>query len=121
MYKTFEIYRGKRTGDEILDADNIIATFKGAIRIYRWPPADQDVEEYVIENGLPLRDGSFQHFPTNEPVVFVVRVYVIRGINLTPKDTSGKSDPYIKIAMGDKSINDKDRYVPNQVNPVFGR
>lgn len=116
------MYRGKRSGDEVIDDANTIATFKGAIRIYRWPPSStHDLEEYVTENGLPLQNGSFQNYPVNEAVAFVVRVYVIKGINLRPKDLSGKSDPYVIIKMKDQVINDRKNYVANQINPVFGR
>ncbi|XP_039312849.1 otoferlin [Solenopsis invicta] len=44
------------------------------------------------------------------------------GINLQPKDPlSGKSDPYLCVKLGKNSISDRKNYIPNQLNPTFGR
>ena len=32
-----------------------------------------------------------------------------------------QSDPYLKVKIGKKEINDKDNYIPNQLNPIFGK
>lgn len=32
-----------------------------------------------------------------------------------------QADPYIEIELGKKKINDRDDYVPNTTDPVFGR
>lgn len=34
---------------------------------------------------------------------------------------SAQCDPYIKISLGRNSIDDRDHYLPNTTNPVFGR
>lgn len=113
------MYKGKRTGDETVDEENITGVFKGAIKIYRSPLTTE--LNYVTPSGLNIKDGVFQDFPLNEHLRYIVRVYCVKGINLRPKDIDGKSDPYIYITMNKHIINDKDNYVPNQVNPVFGR
>lgn len=119
MFSSFEMYRGKRTGDEAVDEENITAIFKGSIKIYRWP---LEVEgEYVTNRGLPLKDGIFQNYPDNLPVRFLLRVYCIQGIGMRPKDRGGKSDPYLYLTLNGKIINDRNNYIPRQVNPVFGR
>ena len=46
----------------------------------------------------------------------------IQGIDLQPRDPDGKSDPYIKIKFGNKTImDDKDNYIPSNLNPIFGK
>lgn len=34
---------------------------------------------------------------------------------------SFQCDPYIKIALGRKTLDDRDNYKPNTLNPEFGR
>ena len=43
------------------------------------------------------------------------------AFNLSPADPDGKSDPYIVIKLGKTEIKDRDKYIPKQLNPVFGR
>ena len=32
-----------------------------------------------------------------------------------------QSDPYIKVSVGKNEINDRDQYIPGDLNPIFGR
>ncbi len=36
---------------------------------------------------------------------YVVRLYVLRGIKLTPADDNGKADPYVVVSLGKNKIN----------------
>lgn len=45
----------------------------------------------------------------------------LQAFNLSPADADGKSDPYIVIKLGKTEIKDRDKYIPKQLNPVFGR
>ncbi|OMJ83746.1 hypothetical protein SteCoe_15288 [Stentor coeruleus] len=49
----------------------------------------------------------------------VVRVYVISCENLAQKDVKSHSDPYIKIKLSGKVINDSKNYQQDQPNPKF--
>ena len=52
----------------------------------------------------------------------MVRVYVVRGLELQALDDTGRSDPYVCLSLGGKKVvNDKDNYIPQTLNPLFGR
>ena len=40
---------------------------------------------------------------------------------LTPSLLLIQSDPFLKVKIGKKEINDKDNYIPSQLNPIFGK
>ncbi|KAL8181722.1 UNVERIFIED_CONTAM: hypothetical protein K2H54_023421, partial [Gekko kuhli] len=44
-----------------------------------------------------------------------------KAFNLSPADPDGKSDPYIVLKLGNTEIKDREKYIPKQLNPVFGR
>lgn len=50
---------------------------------------------------------------------YYICVYV-QATNLAPTDPNGKADPYLVLKVGPQSQNTKDRYIPKQLNPVFG-
>ncbi|CAH1125161.1 unnamed protein product [Ceutorhynchus assimilis] len=121
MLTTFEIFKGKQIGDEIVDDQFITAIVKGSIKFYKWPPEDEDIDQYVTPQGSLAKDGVFSNIPANTNLNYVLRIYCVRGINLRPKDLNGKSDPYIEIKLDDKLLNDRENYIPRDVNPTFGR
>ncbi|XP_057672230.1 otoferlin [Diorhabda carinulata] len=116
---SFPIFKGKRTGDEVIDQEKITGIFKGSIKIYRYPIIGDD--DYVFPNGVSIEQGYFSHYPENHPVRYLLRVYCIRALNLRPKDLNGKSDPYIILSLNKQEINDKEHYIAKNVNPVFGQ
>ena len=65
--------------------------------------------------------GVFQKLPRNDPVNILLRVYVIRANNLPAMDLNGRADPFVSLFLGNKKIEDKENYVPNQLNPIFGK
>uniref|UniRef100_UPI00358DE12B myoferlin-like isoform X1 n=1 Tax=Myxine glutinosa TaxID=7769 RepID=UPI00358DE12B len=107
--QAFTLYRGKV--DESDEDQTIAGEFKGSFRIYPLP----DDPTY------PEPPLQFKHLPDVGLQDCIVRVYVIQGINLQPKDSNGKCDPYIKIKLGKHRVDDSDNYKPNTLNPVFGR
>ncbi|XP_054723978.1 otoferlin-like [Uloborus diversus] len=116
---SFELFRGKRTGDELEDQNRIVGVFKGSLKVYKTPlPKD------VHDPYLPISDpqaGLFQGLPSNEPIHVLVRVYIVKATDLHPADLNGKADPYIVINLGSKKTNDKENYISKQLNPVFGK
>ncbi|XP_078455741.1 dysferlin-like isoform X2 [Lampetra planeri] len=107
--KTFTLYRGKAAGEE--DDPTPVGEFKGSFRIYRLPE----------EQDAPFPPRQFSQLPPSGPQECQVRVYVVRALDLQPKDSNGKCDPYVRITLGKKSVDDADHYIPNTLNPVFGR
>lgn len=116
---TFELYRGKKTGDEPEDESRIVGSFKGALKVYRWP-LPKDLIDHTIM-GFDPQYGFFQGVPSNEPIHVLVRVYIVKANDLHPSDLNGKADPYVVLHLGGKRISDKENYVSKQLNPVFGK
>ncbi|XP_043946076.1 fer-1-like protein 4 [Protopterus annectens] len=105
---TFPLYRGKAIDDEDGDDDNrYMGKYKGSFHVYL---ASEATDDYRI----------LQSIPRNRPLKVLVRVYVIKATNLTPADPNGKADPYIVVKIGEQHQDSKDRYIPKQLNPVFG-
>ncbi|XP_041117050.1 myoferlin-like [Polyodon spathula] len=107
--ETFKLYRGKSGEDD--EDPSVVGEFKGLFKIY--PLSD--------DPSVPAPPRQFRELPDSGPQECIVRIYIIRAIDLQPKDSNGLCDPYIKISLGKKVVEDRDHYVPNTVNPVFGR
>ncbi|THD28228.1 Myoferlin [Fasciola hepatica] len=106
---TFTLTKGKNVDE---DEDNFAGEFKGNFRIYDLPEDPT--------SPLPMRYFDQSNLCT-DPEEVVVRVYVVRGMDLQPSDPSGLADPYVEVRIGDKKVNSKKNYVPNTLNPEFGR
>ncbi|XP_049338123.1 dysferlin isoform X2 [Astyanax mexicanus] len=106
---TFKLYRG-RTQEEGEDP-SVVGEFKGMFKIYPLPN----------DPSAPCPPRQFSQLPPNGIEVCLVRVYIIQAFNLQPKDANGKCDPYVKITLGKKSVNDHDNYIPCTLEPVFGK
>ncbi|TKS93062.1 Dysferlin Dystrophy-associated fer-1-like protein [Collichthys lucidus] len=107
--QTFKLYRGK-TQDEGEDP-SVVGEFKGMFKIYPLPD----------DPSTPPPPRQFKKLPPNGIEECLVRVYIIQAQGLQPKDTNGKCDPYVKITLGKKTINDHDNYIPCTLDPVFGK
>ncbi|KAM7171605.1 myoferlin isoform 2-T2 [Macrochelys suwanniensis] len=105
---TFKLYRGK---SEDNDDPSVVGEFKGSFRIY--PLSD--------DPAVPVPPRQFRELPESGPQECIVRIYIIRALALQPQDNNGLCDPYIKITLSKKVIEDRDHYVPNTLNPDFGR
>ncbi|XP_006144124.1 fer-1-like protein 4 [Tupaia chinensis] len=108
----FPLYRGQggQEGDgEKEGSGHLVGKFKGSFLIY---PESEAVSfsEPQISRGIPQ----------NRPIKLLVRVYVVKATNLAPADPNGKADPYVVVSAGRERQDTKDRYIPKQLNPIFG-
>ena len=105
--KDFQLSRGKAAER---DAD-ACGLFKGDVKVYFLPEEKAE--------SVPL---LYQNVAQHGLQEVTVRLYVIKGRNLAPQDPNGKSDPYVKVMLGDEEVvDDKDNYIPNNLNPLFGK
>ncbi|XP_070555288.1 otoferlin-like isoform X9 [Ptychodera flava] len=117
---TFELYRGKNTGEGAEDNESrVVGKFKGSMMVYKWPLPD-DIED-VTPFGTDPQFGFFQNLPNNDPIHVLVRVYIVKAIDLHPADMNGKADPYLVLLLGKNKVNDKENYISKQLNPTFGK
>ncbi|KAM9424835.1 myoferlin-like isoform 2-T2 [Pholidichthys leucotaenia] len=106
---TFKLERGKNEdGDE---DPSVVGEFKGSFKVYPLPD----------DPGVASPPRQFRELPESGPQECLARIYVVRAMDLQPKDNNGRCDPYIKISLGKNTIEDRDNYLPNTINPVFGR
>ncbi|KAM9252467.1 fer-1-like protein 5 [Cariama cristata] len=70
---------------------------------------------------VPPPPRHFQELPPSQPQKCLVRVYVVRAFDLPPRDRNGLCDPYVRVSLGTKTLGQRDQYVPNTLEPVFGR
>ncbi|KAI4482752.1 hypothetical protein M0804_008605 [Polistes exclamans] len=117
---TFELWKGKRIENLDDGIEGLVGKFKGHISVYRWPHPEN--LSCKTRHGRNAANGLCDDYPSQESVKLLVRVYVIKGIHLHPKDPlGGKSDPYLCVKLGKIFINDRKNHIPNQLNPTFGR
>ncbi|XP_058715086.1 fer-1-like protein 5 [Poecile atricapillus] len=89
-----------------------VANFKGLFRIY--PVAEE-------AGPGPAVPRFFQRLPPREPQRCLLRVYIVRALELSPRDVTGLSDPYVRVSLGKRTLGQREQYVPNTLEPVFGR
>ncbi|OPJ76672.1 hypothetical protein AV530_009069 [Patagioenas fasciata monilis] len=106
---TFKLYRGR--SQDLSDDPSVVGEFKGSFKIYPLPDDPR----------VPVPPRQFHQLPARGPQECLLRVYIIRAFGLQPKDANGKCDPYVKISVGKKSINDQENYIACTLEPVFGK
>ncbi|XP_023290146.1 LOW QUALITY PROTEIN: otoferlin [Orussus abietinus] len=118
--RTFELVKGKLDNESRVYKKNVVGIFKGYIALYRWPhPGNVPCK---TKRGRDATYGICDDYPSQESIKVLVRVYVIKGVNLHPSDPlTGKSDPYLRVVLGKTCVNDKKNYIPNELNPTFGK
>lgn len=106
--ETFDLNRGK---DDDEEESNIIGQFKGLFKVY---PLPMDPREEMPEKILTA-------VPSSEPEECIIRIYCVQAIDLQPNDPTGLADPYVIIKLGKQKLDSRDEYIPNSLNPVFGK
>ncbi|CAH2103605.1 unnamed protein product [Euphydryas editha] len=115
---TMKLYNRKKTGIPERDKQLYCGLLKVGLAIYRWP---SDNKTAVTFDGTDLSKGYFYDHPNNDPAKFLVRVYIVKGINLKIKEFVGKTNPYVLLRCGNKQLGNRNNYLPRKMNPVFGR
>ncbi|XP_064888726.1 fer-1-like protein 4 isoform X4 [Columba livia] len=104
----FPLHRGKANEDEDGNEDeHFLGKYKGSFYVY---PTEEAGTEPKVSQGVPR----------NRPIKVLVRVYIVKATNLSPADPNGKADPYVVVTVGQEQKDTKERYIPKQLNPVFG-
>nr|XP_005986843.1 PREDICTED: fer-1-like protein 4 [Latimeria chalumnae] len=114
----FPLHRGKANEEEDDADDHCMGKYKGSFLIY---PTDEEEEEEEEEEKKENKIYRIlQGIPRNRPIKVLVRVYVVKATNLSPTDPNGKADPYVVVKVEKQVKDSKERYIPKQLNPVFG-
>uniref|UniRef100_F6X313 C2 domain-containing protein n=1 Tax=Ciona intestinalis TaxID=7719 RepID=F6X313_CIOIN len=111
---------------------NHFSDFIQTFRLFRGKVEDEDEEpEFAGEFKCLLSLAFYEYFlpfgSLTETFFFLydkevkVRIYVVRASELAPQDSNGLADPYLKIKVGKKRILDRENYIPNTLDPTFGR
>ncbi|XP_061689432.1 fer-1-like protein 4 isoform X2 [Syngnathoides biaculeatus] len=111
--QVFPLYKGRAIGEDADEDEDerLMGKYKGSFLVY---PIDSEEDEDDVK--CQISKG----IPQNSALKVLVRVYVVKGTNLAPTDPNGKADPYLVVRVGQQSQDTKDRYIPKQLNPVFG-
>ncbi|XP_037663567.1 fer-1-like protein 5 [Choloepus didactylus] len=105
--QTFPLYR-----EQPGPGSPAVGEFKGLFRVYPFPEDPKALK--------PPR--QFLAWPDREsfPQECLVRVYLVRALNLQPQDYSGLCDPYVILKLGENTLGDRNMYQPNTLDPIFG-
>ncbi|XP_049768287.1 otoferlin-like [Schistocerca cancellata] len=104
--RCFSLHRGKRAGS---GRSPVVGHVKAALCLYPSPFPERPAVRLLSRH------------ENNAPVRVCVRCYCVRATELHPRDPTGLSDPYVEMRVGGQVAGSRDDYIPQQVEPVFGR
>jgi len=108
-FENFTLWRGQGKSKKE------VGVFKGLVRVVR-TEKELDLKE--------KKSGGIDMQQLLKPQQYTVRLYVLRALNLAEMDIGmfgrpGKSDPYLKVNIGDDKFNDKENYVSDATDVDF--
>lgn len=103
-FQKFQLFTGSRGGSKLLGAQyRKVGLLKGLIAI-----TDKKTDPIGIDIKSLLKPKSC-----------FVRLYVLRGHRLTPKDDDGTCDPYLYVSLGKKTYSTRKHFIKNTLEPEF--
>ena len=146
-FETYGIFLGQKFGNsggwgkkKASSSYRQTGKFKGVVRVIAWRKEHSGVfnadGEELPDNPEariePLINGKendqyepmFDMAQLMQPQPYQVRVYFLLGEKFKPMDMAvggrpGKSDPYLKLKLGKKKINDRKNYIDDTTDPAF--
>lgn len=100
-FESYPLYRNrmKRVSD--------VGTFKGMIQVLESDPSSTALSPELNS----IRD----------PKAYQVRLYILKAVNLQPKDRNGLSDPYLKVKLGTEKYSTRKDHLKKTLNPTFNQ
>ena len=113
-FETYNLMLGQTFGKGGKSTLRVTGLFKGVIRI---------VEDEATVTNEPLFENLRELLT---PQMYQVRAYFLLGKAFKAMDVGfggrpGKSDPYLKLKVGKKKINDRKHYIDDETEPAFFR
>ena len=88
-FEGYTLYRGKFHPDASKSTLRPVGALKAIIRVLDSDPREAEEGEFVSLRALEAKR-------------YVVRVYCVKASSLQPKDSSGTSDPFLRLKLGDQ-------------------
>jgi hypothetical protein len=106
-FESYLLMRGQKHGP-FGNNEKVVGKFKGLVRVM------------LNEDDPPLFDLS----TLLKPQAYQIRLYILKGVNLTPMDPGfggrpGKSDPYLIVNLGKHKFNDRENTVDDVTDVDF--